>query len=98
MEVYKNKLIAYSLENFLTYGVFNIKGPNGISVILKADIEAQSGNFAGGRLIPVKILNKGIPEVDNDKEAVTLIKKLIQEDMGISRLNISDNGELNLIN
>jgi len=98
MEVYKNKLIAYSLGNFLTYGVFNIKGPNGISVILRADIEPASGNFVRGRLIPVKLLNRGIPEIDNDREAIRLLKGLIQEDIGDSRLQINDDGGLSLKN
>lgn len=98
MEVYKNKLIAYSLGNFLTYGVFNIKGPNGISVILRVDIDKDSGNFIKGRLIPVKLLNKGIPEIDNDREAITLLKRLIQEDISDSVLTISDDGELSLKN
>ncbi len=31
IEVYKNRLIAYSLGNFLTYGRFNLKGANGES-------------------------------------------------------------------
>lgn len=64
MEVYKGKLIAYSLRNFLTYGMFNLKGPSGISVILKATLDGATGNFVERCLIPVKLENGGIPELD----------------------------------
>ena len=29
MEIYKGRLVAYSLGNFATYGRFTLKGPNG---------------------------------------------------------------------
>ena len=38
IEIYKNKLIAYSLGNFLTYGNMNISGVTGISVIVDAEL------------------------------------------------------------
>ncbi len=96
MEVYKNKLIAYSLGNFLTYGVFNIKGYNGVSAILKADIEIKNGNFVKGKLIPVKLLNRGIPEIDREREAIKLVNRLTQEDIGTQNLKISEDGDLEI--
>jgi len=94
LEVYKGKLIAYSLGNFLTYGMFNIKGPNGLSVILKASINTETGDFVQGDLIPIKLLNGGIPEIDLDKEAVRLVNNLTKEDIGNSNITIAHSGAL----
>src|SRR5258707_7323636 len=47
MEVYKGKLIAYSLGNFATYGAINVSGVSGLSAVLKARLAAD-GSFLGG--------------------------------------------------
>jgi poly-gamma-glutamate capsule biosynthesis protein CapA/YwtB (metallophosphatase superfamily) len=96
MEVYKGKLIAYSLGNFLTYG-FSTSGPNGLSVILKIKVDSETGNFIDGELIPVKLLNQGIPEVDLGRQAIKLIKKLTVQDMPSTPLLILDDGYLSLL-
>ncbi|MES2828575.1 MAG: CapA family protein [Bacteroidota bacterium] len=44
IEVYKNKFIAYSLGNFCTYGMFNLKGSNGFTPLLQLKISKQ-GDF-----------------------------------------------------
>ncbi len=61
MEVYKGKLIAYSLGNFLTYALFNLKGPNSLSVILRVRIDAQKrpAVFSDEALVPVHLVNRG---------------------------------------
>jgi len=94
IEVYKGKLIAYSLGNFLTYGMFNIKGPSGISVILKAKIDADTGDFIEGSLLPVKLLNKGIPEIDINNEAIKIIQALTEKDIKESQVKIAGNGAM----
>jgi poly-gamma-glutamate capsule biosynthesis protein CapA/YwtB (metallophosphatase superfamily) len=92
MEVYKGRLIAYSLGNFLTYGLFNLKGPNSLSVILKARIDATTGNFLDGRLVPVRLINGGIPELDPSGEAIRLIKDLTATDIKPRSIVIEDSG------
>jgi poly-gamma-glutamate capsule biosynthesis protein CapA/YwtB (metallophosphatase superfamily) len=94
MEVYKGRLITYSLGNFLTYGLFNLKGPNSLSVILKARIDATTGNFLAGRLVPVRLINGGMPEIDPTGEAITLIKYLTATDIKPRSIVIEDNGVL----
>jgi poly-gamma-glutamate capsule biosynthesis protein CapA/YwtB (metallophosphatase superfamily) len=92
MEVYKGKLIAYSLGNFLTYALFNLKGPNCLSVILKARLDAATGNFLDGRLVPVRLANGGMPEIDFTDEAIRLIKDLTATDIKPRSIIIEDNG------
>jgi hypothetical protein len=76
LEVYKGKLVAYSLGNFLTYGRFNIQGASGVSLVLKAEIDMETGNFAGGTIVPVELLDRGIPFLDPEKKSVSMIWRL----------------------
>ncbi len=92
MEVYKGKLIAYSLGNFLTYALFNLKGPNSLSIILRARIDATTGNFLDGRLVPVRLANGGIPEPDPSGESIRLIRELTATDIKPQSIVIEDNG------
>jgi len=79
MEIYKNKLIAYSLGNFLTYGNMNISEVTGVTAILNAVLDENSGDFIRGKIIPVVQVDKGIPVYDESLEAVDLISKLTGE-------------------
>lgn len=94
LEIYKGKLIAYSLGNFLTYGMFNIKGPNGLSGILKAKLDPMTGNFVGGEIITLRLLNRGLPEIDAGKEALKVLRNLTRDDINNANLAISDKGIL----
>jgi hypothetical protein len=93
-EVYKGKLIAYSLGNFLIYGVFNLKGPNSVSVILKAKLDERTGDFVGGRLVLVRLANRGIPEIDPSGEAAQSVKNLTKQDIESPGIVIEENGLL----
>jgi len=92
MEVYRGKLIAYSLGNFLVYERFSIDGESGISMILTVKMDPRTGDFAGGRLIPVRIVGAGIPVKDRRARAVELVRKLTAEDLGAAGLRIDDSG------
>lgn len=81
LEIYKEKIIAYSLGNFLTYGNINLSGINGITVILHAEINPDSGNFLRGRLLSIKQIGNGIPIFDETNEGFDLIKSLTNEDI-----------------
>ena len=81
MEIYKNKLIAYSLGNFLTYGNINISGISGLNVILEAEIDSTNGDFIRGRLIPIEQIGFGVPVFDSSYAAIQNIKDLISEDI-----------------
>jgi poly-gamma-glutamate capsule biosynthesis protein CapA/YwtB (metallophosphatase superfamily) len=76
MEVYKGKLIAYSLGNFLTYGRFNLQGASGVSFVLKAEIDMETGNFARGEIVPVRLLEWGIPFLDPEKMSLSIVREL----------------------
>ncbi len=94
IEIYKGKLIVYSLGNFLVYERFNIDGESGISMVLKVKLDPVMGDFVGGEIIPVKIVDKGIPMIDNTGMAIDLVKKLTAEDVALPGVRIADNGSL----
>jgi len=93
MEIYKGKLIAYSLGNFLTYERFNVSGPNGISMILQVTLDAN-GDFIDGSIQPLQLGESGIPVIDPEKKAIGLIKGLITDDIQSSHLKIGDDGRI----
>ncbi|MCX8057827.1 MAG: CapA family protein [Spirochaetes bacterium] len=92
MEFYKGKLIAYSLGNFCTYGMFSMKYPRNISCILKVYYD-KNKNFLKGQIIPFILLNKGIPYYDKNKEAIKIINNLSKIDFGENGVKINENGE-----
>jgi poly-gamma-glutamate capsule biosynthesis protein CapA/YwtB (metallophosphatase superfamily) len=81
MEIYKNKLIAYSMGNFLTYGNMNISGVTGVTAILKAELDENTGDFLRGKIVPVRQVDRGIPEYDESFEAFELIRSLTENDL-----------------
>ena len=60
MEFYKGKLIDYALGNFVTYGPFNLKGPNGLTLILLAKFD-KKGTLLEARAVPFVRAEAGHP-------------------------------------
>ena len=93
MELYKNKIIAYSLGNFCTYGKFSFSGPQGVAPILKVYLDTN-GNFVKGNIYSFKQINRGVPVPDYDLNAVKIIKELTEKDFPESSLMINENGSV----
>ncbi len=96
MELYKGRLIAYSLGNFVTYSM-GTKGHVKYTLILHAELDLN-GNFIRGRIIPLLQFDsgelRGIPYYDEKFGTVKLIQKLSREDFKDSKLIINDDGTL----
>ncbi len=93
MEVYKNKLIAYSLSNFATPWGFKLSNPLNIGYILQVKLDERSGDLVSGEIIPTKQgKNPIFLEVDRNKEAIAILQKLSKEDFN-SKLIIDNNGQ-----
>jgi len=61
VEIYNNRLIAYSLGNFCTYSRMNIKGVLGYAPILKVWVQ-NDGQFLNGEIISaIQIEKQGTP-------------------------------------
>jgi hypothetical protein len=79
IEVYKGRLIAYSLGNFCTYGGMSLSKEKGYAPVLWAELSG-SGQFTKGKLHSFVQVPPGGPQKDEKERAWNLIKKLSQED------------------
>jgi len=91
LEVYQDKLIAYSLGNFCPYGRFEVAWENGLSLILKVNLNS-SGKFIAGKITPIYLEPPGIPLPDSAGRSIKLIRDLSQYDFPLTAPEISDNG------
>lgn len=96
MKLYQNRLIAFSLGNFLTHGSFNTSGNAQNTLILEVELDEQ-GQFRQGKIIPMKQKtfgrDKGIPFPDTTATTTHLIRKLCSK-IPESGLLISDDGSI----
>jgi poly-gamma-glutamate capsule biosynthesis protein CapA/YwtB (metallophosphatase superfamily) len=79
IEVYRGKLIAYSLGNFAVYSMFNIKGPSGLGYALQVELDPETGDVLRFRTPSVTLLHPGIPHPDPSGKAEALLRKLSEE-------------------
>ena len=93
MEVYKGKLIAYSLGNFATYGPFNLNAENGLSLVLEAHL-APDGTFLRGKAYPVKQEKPGGPKLDPEMKILPVLRALSNADFPQSAVVVGLQGEL----
>ena len=93
MEVYKKRLIAYSLGNFLTYGRFNLRGAAGLAPILEANLTVE-GKFLSGKIHSFRQSYTNGPLLDSEKIAATTIKNLSEEDFPENQIFIEEDGRI----
>lgn len=93
MELYKGKLIAYSLGNFATYGPFNLNAENGLTMVLEAHL-APAGTFLRGQAYAVKQEKPGGPKLDPDKKILPVLRALSNTDFPQTAIVVGPQGEL----
>jgi hypothetical protein len=93
MEMYKGRLIAYSLGNFATYGRFNLSGHQGVGAVLEVKL-ARDGRFAGGRILGTKQEGEGIPAPDPANAAADLVRLLGEQDFPETTAKIAQDGTI----
>jgi poly-gamma-glutamate capsule biosynthesis protein CapA/YwtB (metallophosphatase superfamily) len=79
LEIYRGKLIAYSLGNFAAYSMFNIKGPSGLGYVLQATLSAETGEVLSFRTPSTALRHPGIPCADPGGKAEALLRRLSEE-------------------
>lgn len=91
IEVYKDRLIAYSLGNFCTYARFNLSGPNGLAPIVKVYTDTN-GKFLKGEIFSAQQLGEGGATLDPNRRAYKKIKYLTEKDFPESKILFKDDG------
>lgn len=94
LELYKNRLIIYSLGNFLTYGNVNIQGVTGIGAIVEVTLDMKTGEFQQGKIIPTVQREPGYPVYDDKQQAIALMRTLTASDFPHTPLRIETDGTL----
>lgn len=95
IELYKQRLVAYSLGNFATHWGINIRGNNGIAPLLQADIDAK-GHFLGGRIVSAKQQREIGTIPDSSFTAAKIIAELTQADFPQTPLLIDQRGVISI--
>jgi hypothetical protein len=93
MELWKGKLIAYSLGNFATYGRFNLSGPLGVGAVLEVALD-EAGNFAGGHVYSTQQVGRGIALPDKRERALSALRELSSLDFPKTGVGVGLDGRL----
>ncbi len=95
LELYQQRIIAYSLGNFCTTLGIKVTGKNGLAPILSINID-QQGRFKSGQIISARQRRPAGPLVDKKHRAARLIKQLTQQDFPDTRLEIDATGNISV--
>jgi hypothetical protein len=93
MEIYKKRLIAYSVGNFTGYAVFGLGGPLSESMVLQTSINPD-GTFRSGRIRPVTLVGEGVPSPGGT--AISTVRSLSRQDFGRRAPRIAADGTIRL--
>ena len=93
MEIYKDRLIAYSMGNFATYGMFSLKMETALTAIFEINI-APDGKFISGKLYAGRQEGRGGPTFDKTNAAISKIRSLSITDFGKNAPQISEDGTI----
>jgi hypothetical protein len=94
MEVYKGRLIAYSLGNFTGYAQFGTGGGvTGHTVIVDAEL-APNGALRAARLHAIRLDDRSVPRLDPTGTGLQHVRELSAEDFPTTGVRVADDGTL----
>lgn len=93
IELYRDRLIAYSLGNFATYYGISVNGIRGLAGILTTRLAAD-GRFLEGRLDSTIQLRPAGPTLDPERRAILQLRELTRTSFPAGHLTIEDDGRI----
>jgi hypothetical protein len=93
VERYRERLIAYSLGNFLGFNTFEGGGVLSLSGILRARLDG-TGALRGARWTSVRLVGAGTPEIDPTGESAKLVSRVSREDFGGRAMTVQGGSRL----
>ncbi|MBP0016141.1 MAG: CapA family protein [Cyanobacteria bacterium SBLK] len=93
LELYRHKLIAYSLGNFLGYKTLATQAQLSYSLVLEVELN-ERGDFLSGQIHPVRLQKDGIPRPSDRGETIELMRYLTQTDFPHTPLAITSEGQI----
>jgi hypothetical protein len=91
VELYRDRLIAYSLGNFATYYGISVNGIRGTSGVLTARV-ADDGRFIDARFTPTVQIRPAGPQPDPQKRALLQLRDLTLEAFPAGNLAVTEEG------
>ncbi len=91
MEVYKDRLVAYSLGNFATYGWFRLDAELALTMVLEVQLAAD-GRFVSGQIHSAKQEGRGVPVPDTSSAALAKVRALSKADFPATSPKFADDG------
>ena len=95
IELYNDRLIAYSLGNFATYYGISVAGAKGYAPVVIATLDGY-GRFLDGELHSNIQLRPGGPVPDPEQNALQMIRQLTLSDFPQGQLVLSPDGHINI--
>lgn len=93
MELYRHRLIAYSLGNLAGYHNFSTAGRSGLSALLTIGVTTD-GRFANANIHSLTLDSSALPHRDPRRRATTLIRRLTRTDFAGGGLRIGQRGRV----
>jgi poly-gamma-glutamate capsule biosynthesis protein CapA/YwtB (metallophosphatase superfamily) len=93
MEIYRDRMIAYSLGNFSGFHNFATEGVLGASAVLHVTLDPD-GTFRSGRIASVRLVEAGQPVPDPSGEGARVIAQLSREDLRGAAVKVGSNGRI----
>ena len=93
MELYKGRLIAYSLGNFATYYGISVEGIRGIAPILVTNLNS-TGEFLDGQIHSTIQVRPGGPVADPEQRVLNLIRELSYDDFDDPGIRFLSDGRI----
>ncbi|HEX4691761.1 MAG TPA: CapA family protein [Solirubrobacteraceae bacterium] len=81
LQLYRDRLIAYSLGNLTGWHNFGTGGNSALSALLRVDVD-RDGALARGSLISLRLDGAGVPHADPARGAERLMRSLSASDFG----------------
>lgn len=93
LEVYKKRLVVYSLGNFIGYGALSSRGKTGLTLVLQIKLD-QEGKFISGKIVPMNMPEKSLPRFDQEGRTIELMRSLTKADFPKTGPSISAQGDI----
>jgi poly-gamma-glutamate capsule biosynthesis protein CapA/YwtB (metallophosphatase superfamily) len=91
MELYKGRLVAYSLGNFATWWGISVSGAKGYAPLLRARVDGN-GALLTGDVVSMKQQRPDGPRWDPEQNAWQMIARLTRQDFPSSGLRLDTDG------
>lgn len=86
IELYRGRLILYSMGNFSSWETFGLKGQKGVSGLFRISL-APNGVALGLEVVPLYLEPPGRPKRDPERRAIGVLRDLSQRDFGDALLD-----------